>query len=258
MSKLIKFLKFLPYLIIIVLGIILYMKWNQPVEEEVKSNPMNTVAEVAKKFKDAAGANHIAIDKNANSVKPSDMSDPNKVPGFVDTASRALKIAKQEIDQITKLLFISEGKRLLAEKVIDSLGVESYVHNGKYLTLSYKNGYFDYRYRAGLDIVDYTKKTKFLGITFAKKSFTDFSLTDTAASFTGNVQRLTVDRREPQPWLKFNASYQYNLQDNAHGYGPGLRIDKGPLGLQVSQLYWPASQAWQTTVNAHLTLKNIF
>lgn len=251
MVKIIKIV--FPYILCGVLAILLYQKWDNKV---IVNHPgiMATVAKAAKQYQDNEGRKHIAIAKNANAIKPKDFE--NVSPGYVDTAVKALKIAKTEIDQITKLLLISEGQRLLAEKVIDSMGVASYSHNGKHLTINLKNGYFSYKYHTGLVMVDYTKKTKFLGITLSRKSFTDFALADTAAYFTDNIQRITVDRYEAKPWLKFNAGAQYNVQNRLYGYGPGLQIEKGPLDLSLRQIYWPAQESWSTIISARLTLKS--
>src|SRR5207249_3670736 len=85
--------------------------------------------------------------------------------GLLDTASQALKIAKNQIDQVTKLNYGLSIENITLKKELDSAtGQLHYKYKDKYLTLDEKgtdslgNKLIDYTYDGDFTWVDYTKK----------------------------------------------------------------------------------------------------
>lgn len=253
----------IPYLICAILIFLLYTKWDQPVKI-VRTEPIEVAAKIVKAFEDKNGVKHTVIEKNSNTITHSALEDPTIVAGFVDTASTALKIAKSQIDQITKAYFTAVGENLKLEKRNDSLEGQVFEYRGKYLWAQFNpkkseefpNGKFSYRYNGDFNVVDYTKRTKLLGLTVSKKEFTDFYLSDTAAYLTGNIKRLTFEKFHKNKSIQLGAFSQYDLQRNIFGYGPSVRIEKGPFDVSINQVYWPIEKNWSTLFNAHFTIKS--
>lgn len=251
-----------PYAMCIVLGVLLWIKWKQPVKVQ-KIDPISAIATVVKTYEDHYGRKHTTIAKSANAISGATLNDPTQVPAVVDSAANSLKIAFKEIDQVTKAKFVVEQKLLSAQRMIDSLDQIVFEYTGKFLTVRYTpkptvahpNGYFDYKYNGEFNMVDHTKEDKFLGIKFRKRSYTDFYFTDTAAYLTKDIKRITVQKQTVSRY-KLQAAGTYNLQEDKYAYGPSFLIDAGIVNFSVNQFYWPQSKNWSTVVNAHLNLKS--
>lgn len=193
------------------------------------------VAKIVKTYTDTSGRAHTVIERDANKVTEKALKDGAVSVGILDTASKALKIAKEQIDQLTNVNFqLSQNnlslRRSVDKEVIrnDSLKkqVSSYYKdkflNMSIITDSLGNQSASYSVYANLKWIDYhKKKIPVIGQNFY---YTDFWSDNPNLKLVGNLQRVTIEHATKNFGLKIKASSIYNFKTKQLLPGAGAQI----------------------------------
>lgn len=229
-------------LIIVGVFILFYVRKLQAENEQLKQiktitriEKEGTTVKPIKVYTDDSGNKHVVIGKDDNTISKKSFDTASKGMGLRDTVILALKLAKDKIDQITKVNFSVTNKNVLLEKKIDSLSHSAYYeYNGKYL--HYRETDIDSMHRKGNYVYDgsilYTdyskKKVPIFGRTFG---YTDIYSPD--SNFRVNsVQRLTIEHA-PKAWsFKIRVGTLYNIDKFHVLFGP--KVEFGYKGLTLT------------------------
>lgn len=212
--------------IFIVVGIVAYcyirnlVEENQQLKEQanvLKLQKQGTTVKVETRYKDTSGDNHIVIDQKANTISDQALKEGSAVRiGLLDTVSTALKVAKDQIDMITKVNYTLSKTNFLLQRRIDSV-TKKPVYNFSDNHLNYtevgdSTRVGSYTYNGDLITTDYSKKKiPIIGRTF---NYTDIYSTDSSFKIN-SVNRLTIEHAT-KPWsVKLRAGALYNI-DNFH------------------------------------------
>ena len=232
-------------------------------KETVYINEMKT-GEVQKSVltTDMNGNKHTTFTlTEGNKVSRSDLREDGSKSLFLDSVANVLKVAKTQIEYYKRIYSTTSDSLLVARKQLNSSGKPIYTYNDKYVALKYtpsvdtiSAGTFDFSYNADLQITQYTKRNKFLGLPIgAKKSYIDISSSDQRTKING-LKTLQIEKQEPFFGLRGQLSVNYNPQTGTYGFGPAVRLDLGRLSLQGNYMHYPGTGNWRPSINANFDL----
>lgn len=256
-----KFITFLPWVMLIVLSVSWYMESRKLANEMPSSGAVNSTVPIEKRYTDKEGNEHIVIQDGKNVITKAELKNPERPPNIIDSSAANLKIAKSEIQRVTRINTVTRDSLLKARSIINKLTkrVVAYEYNDKYVRLKYTppvnydtldQGTFDFAYNADLNIVQYQKRKWFLG---QKKSFIDISSNDPRTTIRG-VKQLTVEQEAPSFGLRLQLGANYNPATSNLGLGPAARVDLGRLSVQANYLYYNRLGRWYPGISANLDL----
>lgn len=217
-------------------------------------------ATIINTYIDKNNLNHSVISADSNRLSANWYDNGTAISGgLVDTVAQALGIAKKQLQEAVQISTTTEAAKLKAEKKIDSLQRLTYYYRDKYLQLAYRpakpgdttdNGQFDFKYNDSLNVVQYWKRSWFLG---AKKNYIDIFSNDPRTTVNG-IKRLVVEQKEPSFGLRVQAIANYNFSKQVVNVGPGLQFDFKRLSLLGTYYYDFDGQAFRPTFAARYDL----
>ena len=234
-------MKKVPYYIILVLVCLVLWLWLKPTKQ-----PINLPIGVAptseptiiKEYVDKEGKSHIVY--LPVKVTQSDLRDENKPLGIIDTAAEALNIAREQIISIKKLVAITKDSLLQAKIQLNKLNQKVARYEDKFIALSYNYSDSTFAYNANTEatIVDYMRKSWFLG---KNKTYVDVSV----ANGTSSLKTYTIEPKQYKNTFTLSGSSLYDLNDNHLSLGGKVTVDIGRVGINGSYLYQPSLKIWK-------------
>ncbi|HEY0056273.1 MAG TPA: hypothetical protein VGB63_13030 [Pedobacter sp.] len=180
--------------------------------QQTTDNREQELAVIVGRYVDANESNHAVLEENP--VTRRQIKDGTAIrPAYVDSLATALKLAKNDITESTRIIATLEGK-LKGTVSHDSIKGKVTHFNGPYLQASVaeRDTVLNYKYNAQFDITKYDKKKWLLG---KKHSYRDFSAKDPNMLIDG-VRSFTVlpdvDRR--RIGLGLHVGYYYDPLTN--------------------------------------------
>lgn len=217
---------------------------------------VSQAATIIDHYIDSSKRNHVVISSDSNKLEQDWYKNGTAISGgLVDTVATALNIAKKQLQEVTQIASTTRAEKLQALKTIDSLKRITYYYKDKYLQLAYRpsksgdttdNGEFDFKYNDSLNVVQYWKKSWFLG---AKKSFIDIYSNDPRTTVNG-VKRLVVQQNQPNFGLRIQAVSSYSFSRKTLNLGPGIQFDFKRFSLVGSYYYDFDRSTWRPSVGA--------
>lgn len=231
-------------LIIITLGILYIIdikRENQDLKDKVTSFTVRdnkAVAKIVNTYIDTSGRAHTVIEKNANKITEKALKDGAVSIGILDTAAKALKIAKEQIDQLTNVNFQLSQNNLLLKRSVDKEVIRndslkkqvSSFYKDKYLNMalvtdSLGNQYASYSVYANLKWLDYhKKKVPLIGQDFY---YTDFYSDNPNLKLVGDLQRVTIEHKLKTFGVKLKVSSIYNFYSKQLYPAIGTQVNIG-------------------------------
>lgn len=211
-------------------------------------------APIITQYKDSSGSQHVVVSTKINSIIDKEATQK------ASEIAKSLDIKPNQLENgiIVDTRVLQDSISFLNRK-LDSSNRVTYYYKDKYLSLAVRTsnnptdtldkGNFDFSYDASLNITQYWKRNKFLGIPIgSKNSFTDISSNDPRTTIMG-VKKYTVVQREPEFGLRIQALGAYNINTKAFSTGPSLRFDFFKSSLRGSYLYNFQTKQWNPSIS---------
>lgn len=247
-----KILTFAPWVLLLIFAFLYFNEKNRmPVLTE-PGKPIDVTAPIESRYKDTEGNEHVVISDGKNIISKTEIKNPERPPNIIDSSAANLQIAATQIKSVTKINYLIRDSLLKARKTIDLLTQRlAFAYSDKFVNIKFTPpidttdiGTFSFAYNADLNIVQYQKRSWFLG---QKKSYIDISSNDPRTTIRG-VKQLTVQQEAPQFGLRLQGSANYNLYTNNLGFGPAARLDLGRFSIQGNYMYYPKVKLWYPAV----------
>ena len=213
-------------------------------EEGVTSDSQKKVNEavaIINRYVDSSSGRHIPI-KGDKNVLPSELYKNGTAikGGLIDTVASALEIARKQLKQVSQAVITSQARVFKAEKKADSLQRVTFLYKSKNMQITYRPpaagtntndpGELNYRYNDSLNVVQYRKKSWFLG---AKKSYIEIFSNDPYTT-VNSVKHLVLQQKEPVFGLRVQAVGNYSFSRQLLNIGPGIQLDINHFSLIVT------------------------
>lgn len=221
---------------------------------------IQTEATIIARKVDKNGLSHVTLEAAKNVVPFNSINKVAISQGIMDTTALALGILKKQIEDLKVINSTLKADNLRAYEVANANGSKAYSYKDKFIDLTYTPpvakldsndfGKFDFTYNADLNIIQYWKRSWFLG---AKKSYIDIYSNDPRTTVNG-VKQLTIKQEQPTFGLRIQAAGNFNPQTGSIGVGPGARIDLGRISIQGNYTWYPESGRWRPSINANYDL----
>ncbi len=211
-------------------------------------------------YKDSSGVEHYQFTNNQNNYTRNEaLRQSSTLLPYIDSLARALNTKSKNIESSVTIQSETKADSTpFYKKQIDSLKRLVFFYNDKYLKLTVRtgiptdtldNGSFDFAYNAELNINQYFKRKKILGLSIgAKQSFTDISSSDPRTTIMG-VNKFTIRQQIPSYGLRLQGLASYNFNSNSFIAGPALRYDFDKWSLLGAYYYNFSLKDWQPVVN---------
>lgn len=198
---------------------------------------INTTTKVLERFVDSAGRNHLKVTDN---IIKSEGSKERLVvsPGIIDTVATALKIAKEKINELTKVNAVLMASNLKgnATKAITREGeiTTIYKYRDRYADLSFnsQDTTFDFKYNLDLKTVGYRDKSWALGTPVDVLEL----YSDDPRVTINSVDRYKIETPDPNFGLKIKSKVQYNFDTKDVSVGPAIKLNMGRFITEGSYL----------------------
>jgi hypothetical protein len=224
-------------------------------------------APIISEYRDSNNAQHVVVASKINSIiEKGAVQKASELKPIVDNIAKSLDIKSDQLEsgmQINTRILQDSIKFL--RKQLDNANQTTYYYKDKYLSLAVRTnnnptdtldkGNFDFAYDASLNITQYWKRNKFLGIPLgAKNSFTDISSNDPRVTISG-VKKYTISQKEPEFGLRLQAVGAYNINTKGFSVGPSLRFDFLKSSLRGTYYYNFQTNQWTPSITLE---KDIF
>lgn len=223
----------------------------------VKTNvvlPDSLSVKPAYTYRDSDSVEHLVIaSKDIRTVQENSLA---KLDTTLKTVAKALDIKIKQIQDVQNISTQTDADHVkFLEKKIDSLQGLTYYYQDRNLklavrppTISDTLGSFDFSYNADLNIYQYWKRNKILGLRIGTKaSYTDISSNDPRTTVLG-VRKLTVIQKEPAFGFRLQAVGGYSFSSGAVFLGPSARFDYKDLSIRGSYFYNDITKQWSPNV----------
>lgn len=223
-------------------------------------------APVISAYRDSNRVEHVVVSTKINSIIEKEATQKaSELKPIVDNIAKSLDIKSNQLEggmQINTRILQDSIKFL--RKQLDNANRTTYYYKDKYLSLAVRtsdnsdtldNGSFDFSYDASLNITQYWKRNKFIGLPLgAKHSFTDISSNDPRVTISG-VRKYTVVQKEPEFGIRLQALGAYDMNMKSLSTGPSIRFDFLKSSLRGSYLYSFKTREWSPVISLE---KDIF
>jgi len=143
-------------------------------------------------------------------------------------------------------------------KQVNKLNQTVYFYRDKYLSLTVRTGAptdtlnvgsFDMTYNDSLNIVQYWKRNRVLGVGVGtKKSYTDISSTDPRTTIMG-VKKYTIVQKQPEFGVRIQGTARWSPVSQTVSLGPSVTIDVLKSSLRASYLYNFKNNTWYPSIS---------
>lgn len=216
-------------------------------------------APIVSEYKDSDKLKHVVVNTKINSIIEKEATKKaSELQPIINSIAKSIDVKPNQIEGgITVSTQLLQDSIEFLKKQVDNANKTTYYYKDKYLSLAVRTnnsdtldkGSFDFAYNADLNIVQYWKRNKILGIPLgAKNSFTDISSNDPRVSILG-VKKYTVVQKEPEFGLRLQALGAYNFNNKIFSTGPSLRFDFLKSSLRGSYLYNFQTKQWSPTIS---------
>lgn len=226
-------------------------------QKKTISDKVQTEATIIARKVDKQGLQHVTIEAAENIIPHAMINEPAVSTGILDTTAMAIGQQKKQIQVLTQISTTAQARALRAERIVDSLQRVTFYYKDRYLQLAYRpalinakdstdHGQFDFSYNDSLNVVQYWKKSWFLG---AKKSYIDIYSNDKRTTVNG-VKRLVVEQKHPTFGLRIQAVGNYSFSRKLLNFGPGIQFDFNRFSIVGSYYYDLDATRWRSNIGA--------
>lgn len=220
-------------------------------------------------YTDTQGTEHFVVnDSKITTIIQNEKSATAAIlEPIIDKLASQIGIDSKDIKSSTTISTETSANELKLQKELDSLKKTIYTYHDDYLSLAVKPGSdydsstylgsnptVDFSYNADLNITQYNKRNKFLGLPIGSLiTYTDISSKDKRTTIKG-VNTFTVKQKEPTYGLRLQGVGGYNLNSNSFFGGPSLRFDAGKTSVRFLYSYNTLTKSWSPTLAAEVNL----
>lgn len=250
-----------PVISPILVGVLLFVCFNQyqanqklEHDKETSKERISMATKVLDRYKDAAGSEHLVIDKETISKEQKNALIKNT--GFIDTVARALNIANEKINELTRVnatLLVANAKGTPVSPGVAN-SVIRYVD--KYTKLSYNpvDTTFDFKYDVNLITAGYSRKSGFLGL--KNDDVIDLYSEDPRVTING-VERFQLEVPDPNFGLRGQIKTQYNFRSKSITPAATLEANFKSYSLEANMFYNIKDKVWTPTIGIKKDLFHI-
>lgn len=198
---------------------------------------INTTTQVLERVTDSAGRNHLKVKDNI--IHSNGSKERLAVsPGIIDTVSIALKIAKEKINELTRVNAVLVASNLKGNAVQTSTREGTittvYKYKDRYADLSFnsRDTTFDFKYNLDLKTAGYRDKSWLLG---TPVDVLELYSEDPRVTIN-SVERYKIETPDPNFGLKLKSKVQYNFRNKDISVGPAIKLNMGRFIAEGSYL----------------------
>jgi hypothetical protein len=242
-----------------------YYSFETHIDKMVKSVTV-TIPTPQVHYTDMEGVQHIVTKDNLTAYTHAQATrQASFIKPYIDTIARLLDISPDQVVGSTTISMESGAEHIrFLERQVDSLKQVTYIYRDKYLRLAVRTaglndtldkGQFDFSYDADLNIVQYEKRRRILGLPIGtRETFTDISSNDPRTTIKG-YSTFTVKQKQPAFGARLQATTTYTPSTNSLSIGPSLRFDIGNnVSLRGTVFYNMQQNAWRPSLSADYSI----
>lgn len=256
MITIIKTLAFLkkinPYVSPILVGVLLFVTTNLIISNrKLESNKIlfndrvTTATKVLEKYKDADGNKHLVIEDLVITTKQK--KELIKNSGLIDTVAEALKIARNKINELTKVnaTLVAENLKGKADNPSNPYSIIRYVDKYADMTFNPVDTTFGLKYNINLFNTKYTKSDGFLGLN--KTNVIDLYSDDKRVTING-VERFSIKVPDPNFGGRIQAKIRYDITTKSYTPAITALLNFKTYGLELNYFYNTKTQKFTPTI----------
>lgn len=245
----------------ILVGVLAFICFNQYQEnralehdKDVSKNRITMATKVLERYKDLNDSEHLVIESGVINKEQKNALVRNS--GFIDTVAKALNIANEKINELTRVnatLLVANAKGTPVSPGVAN-SVIRYVD--KYTKLSYNpvDTTFDFKYDVNLITAGYSRKSGFLGL--KNDDVIDLYSEDPRVTING-VERFQLEVPDPNFGLRGQIKTQYNFRSKSITPAATLEANFKSYSLEANMFYNISDKVWTPTIGIKKDLFHI-
>ena len=250
-----------PYVSPILVGILLfvcikqYLINNKLEQDQLASDKRATTAtKIIERYLDDNGSEHLVIEDTK--ITREQKKELDKNTGLIDTVAQALKIAKEKINELTRInaTLSIENAKGKPDQPGNPMSIIRYVD--KYANINYNpiDTTFGLKYNVNLIDARHPRKSGFLGL--RSTNVIDLYSEDRRVTING-VERYSLEVPDPNFGLKGQIKAQYNFKTNSFTPAATIEANFRSYTIEGNMFYNVATEAWTPTLGIKKDLFNI-